>query len=155
MGQQGQGKLQAGAALITIIVGLIAIWQFILPMFGLGPAPGPSPVRTDGPQVTMPAFSFVVPTTQPAGGTGLVAPKGLQVTGDCANGFVLTWEPVAGATRYMIERDGNFSGSETQPMHEFQEFPDGKEHRYKVIAQAFPNPDSPPSEQITAPACTF
>jgi hypothetical protein len=85
----------------------------------------------------------------------LVAPSGLQLTGDCQNGFVLTWESVAGATRYRIERDGDFAGSETGTVHEFRAFPDNREHRYRVLAEAFPGPDSPASEQITAPACTF
>lgn len=154
MGQQRRGRLEATATIITIVVGLIAIWQFVLPLIGFGPVQTASPPPTQGPQATIPAFTFAAPT-QPAGGGELAAPSGLQLSGSCASGFVLTWDPVPGATRYMIERDGDFAGSETQPVHEFQAFPDGKQHRFAVIAQAFPAPDSLPSAPITAQACTF
>jgi hypothetical protein len=154
MGQSGQGKLGAIAAIVTIITGLIAIWQFVLPMFGLGPAPT-APQATAGPQVTFPGVTFIAPKSPPGGAGALSAPVGLQLSGDCDNGFALSWQAVPGATGYRIERDGNFAGTETQTVHEFQGFPDEKEHLWTVIATAFPAPNSPPSDAITAPACSF
>ena len=150
----GQGKLQGLAAIITIVVGLIAIWQFVLPMFGLGPVQTASPrPNGGGPQGTIPGFSFVAPTIP--GDDAPPAPTGLQLSGNCDDGFVLTWDPVPGATRYRIELDGNFAGSETQPRHDFPSFPDNKEHRYTVIVDAFPGQDSPPSAPVTTPPCSF
>ena len=154
MGQDGQGKLGSIAAVVTIVAGAIAIWQFVLPMIGLGPVPTAAPQPTQGPQPSVPAFSFVPATVPPAGGA-LAAPGGLQLTGNCTDGFVLTWQPVPGASRYRIESDGDFVGTETQAVHEFQAFPDGKVHRFTVITMAFPAPDSPPSDPVSTPPCSF
>ena len=154
MGQDGQGKLGSIAAVVTIVAGAIAIWQFVLPMIGLGPVPTAAPQPTHGPQSSVPAPSFIPATGSPGGGA-LAAPGSLQLTGNCTDGFVLTWQAVSGASGYRIERDGDFAGTESQTVHEFQGFPDNKEHRFTVITMAFPAPDSPPSDPVTAPPCSL
>lgn len=143
---------------------MIAIWQFVS---GLDLVPGPTPIEVAERVGNEFQSEPVLPDGGGDGGGGvvdgqtepLVPPSNLQLSGDCEGGFTLTWDPVDGAARYDIERDGDFEGFETETVHQFDEHPDGNTHDYRVIARdkdASLEGDSGPSEEfVTAGPCSF
>jgi hypothetical protein len=150
---------------ISLIVGIITIWQFVT---GLDLVPGPTPLEVAervGNEITEPDRSGVDGGGDGGGGGGgdqgepLSPPSNLQLAGDCDNGYTLTWDPVEGAVRYIIERDGDFEGSEIQLVHQFEEFPDGGTHEYRVIANdddpSIENDSGPSEESVTTGPCSF
>ncbi|MGI8708463.1 MAG: fibronectin type III domain-containing protein [Actinomycetota bacterium] len=87
-------------------------------------------------------------------GTGISAPVNLQVTGDCATGFTLSWEsPPEPVTGYRIVRDGSEQlgevGSEalSVPLT-----PEPDPHEYSVVALNPPE-ESPLAGPVQVTGC--
>jgi len=145
--------LDTVAKIVGIIVGLLTIWQALASLTDAPVGRGPVAIvrdarngsSNDGPP-TVPS----IPT-----GTQLGTPTGVSLSGDCDNGFTLTWSPVDGAERYRIERDGHFAGTEADTDYSIQAFPDGQEHHFRVFATALLRPQSAPSQDAVTDACSF
>ena len=87
-------------------------------------------------------------------GAGISAPANFQLSGDCATGFALTWEPPPElVTGYRIVRDGSEPfvevGSETLTV---PLTPELDPHEYSVVALNPPE-ESSPAGPIQIPGC--
>jgi hypothetical protein len=152
MTSKASRPLETIAAILGIIASLLAIWEGAARV-GLPVGDGPIGVVheiSDGSNSNIPTTPSI-----PGSGEQLTAPSGVSVSGDCESGYTVTWQPVEGADRYRIERDGFFAGSVTDADYSIQPFPDGKEHRYEVFAEAFPRPRSEASDEVVAGPCSF
>lgn len=70
-----------------------------------------------------------------SGGTGsLPAPTGLTVTGSTDTSISLSWQPVSGAAKYAVSRDGGAAGSTTGTTFTDTGLSSGTSHTYTVAA---------------------
>lgn len=137
--------LEKFGVIVGIIASLLAIWEGTARIVG-----GDGPIAVvqdigDGSTSTVPTI-----TTK-----HLDKPAGVSLSGDCENGFTLTWQPVDGAETYRIERDGTYNGTERDTNHPIPAFPDEKQHSYRVFAEAFPGSRSEGSDEAITEACSF
>jgi hypothetical protein len=144
--------LQKVGAFLGIVTSLIGIWQFVASetdLLGRGPVAIAKDIGSGSNEPTVPTLPPI--TT----GDQLEAPTGVAISGDCDSGFTLTWQPVEGAERYRVERDGFFAGEESDTDHSIRPFPDGQQHRFRVFAEALQRPRSDPSDEVVTDACSF
>lgn len=137
-------------AILGIIVSLLAIWEGVARITGHD---GPIAVAQDvGGNSATTELSPPPITTEVK---DLDKPSGVSLSGDCDNGFTLTWQPVDGADSYRIEQDGHFVGTEQDADYSILKIPDGSQHRYRVFAEAFPGSQSEASDEVVTEACSF
>jgi hypothetical protein len=154
--QEDQGStLSVVADVLGIIMAVIGLWE-LAARFDIVSGRSPSEITRDafdpGRGSTFP--SPTIPTLPTIGEPmTLNAPANVQVSGGCDQ-FTLTWDPVDGAERYVIERDGFGTGTTTETEFKFQLFPDGMTHDFRVRAAAFPA-QSEPSESVEVGPCSF
>jgi hypothetical protein len=152
MGSAGH-TLQSVAAILGIIAAILAIWE-VAARTDLPVGNGPTSIVqsiSDGSSPSPSPTAPTLPTTGP--GEQLDTPSSVSMSGDC-QGLTLTWEPVVGAERYRVDRDGSTWTSVTHTEYSFTPFPDGQAHSYEVFAEAPPRPGSEASEEAVAEPCT-
>jgi hypothetical protein len=140
--------LSTTAEVIGVITGLLAMWQFAA---SHDIVPGRSPVQivrdvVDGTSSPQPHPTFT--GTDGIDGQPLDAPGGLELSA-CS----LSWDPVDGAERYFIVRDG-FRVAQTESRSlDLGFWADDGTHEFRVIAHAFGKDDSQPSDSVTVDPC--
>ena len=138
--------------IVAVVVGLLAIWEGGARIVG---GDGPITIVQEIGDWSTPAVPTVPTVTDIANGKHLDKPSGVSLSGDCENGFTLTWQPVEGAEKYRIEGDSMFNGTEHDTNHSIPAFPDEKQHSYRVFAEAFPDSRSEGSDEVITEACSF
>jgi hypothetical protein len=144
--------LQSVAAVLGIIAALLAIWEAAARSDLVGDGPS-SIVQNVGagssasPTPTAPTLATMEPAEQ------LDTPSGVSISGDCKS-MTLTWDPVEGAERYRVDRDGFAFTSVTHTEYAFAPVPDGQAHSYEVLAEAPPRPRSAASDEVLTEPCS-
>jgi hypothetical protein len=137
------------ADVLGILTGLFFLWE-LGARFDIIPGPGPvkrvQRIIEDSPTTKPPPSSATVDPTD-----ALEVPSNVQLTGGC-DGYTLTWDPVEGADRYIIDDDQGTGRMTTNTYLSFDLFPDGEIHQFRVRAIAF-GVQSAPSEAQRAGPC--